>query len=572
MYDILIQGGTVIDGSGQPAVKADVAIKDGRVAAIGTISESAKEVIDAKGLMVSPGFVDPHTHYDAQIMWDPSASPSNLHGVTTVMAGNCGFALAPLNDSDADYTRRMMAVVEGMPLEALENGIEWNWNSYAEWVARLEGNMAVNAGFLAGHSAIRRYVMGEDACTREATEGEVKQMVDVLRECIDAGAMGFSTSRSFTHLDGHGGAVPSRQASEEEVLALCEEISKHEGTALEHITRGCLLGLSEEESDLMIRMSLAAKRPLNWNVFTIDSKDPELYDRQLTAVETAASRGARVVALTMPVLVECTVSFLSRSPIYQLPGWMEVLSLPLEEKMAALRDPEVRRKLEEGACSSEAGVFARLANWGTLRIGDTYSAANEGLTGRRVHEIAQERGTSDFDTLVDIVLADDLQTILWPKPTDDDDASWDMRVKAWEHEHTMLGGSDAGAHLDIMCGSNYGTLFLADCLRGRKLVSVERAVQMLAAEPAQLFGFVDRGVIDVGSHADIVIFDPETVGSEDVFLKNDLPGNSSRMFAYSTGIRRVMVNGTTVVVDGEQTNALPGTFLRPGKDTNTVQI
>jgi N-acyl-D-aspartate/D-glutamate deacylase len=572
MYDTLIQGGIVIDGSGKPAVRADVAIKNGRIVAIGDITEETKEVINANGMMVSPGFIDPHTHYDAQIMWDPSASPSNLHGVTTVMAGNCGFALAPLKNTDADYTRRMMAVVEGMPLEALENGIEWNWNSYAEWVARLEGNMAVNAGFLAGHSAIRRYVMGEDACTREGTDEEVQEMVEVLRECIDAGAMGFSSSRSFTHLDGDGGGVPSRQASEEEVLLLCEEVSKHEGTALEFITHGCMQGLSEEETDLMTRMSLAAKRPLNWNVFTIDSKNPALYDRQLTAVETAASKGAKVIALTMPVLVECTVSFLTRSPIYQLPGWMEVLSLPVEEKIKALGDPGVRRQLELGASSPEAGVFARLANWGTLRIGDTFSEANKGLTGRSVHEIALERGSSDFDTLVNIVLEDDLKTILWPKPTDDDDASWDMRVKAWEHEYTMLGGSDAGAHLDIMCGSNYGTLFIADCLRGRKLVSVERAVQMLAAEPANLFGLTDRGMIKKGAHADIIVFEPENIGSEDVFLRNDLPGNSSRMFAFSKGVSRVLVNGVTVVVDGEQTGALPGTFLRPGQDTKTVSI
>jgi N-acyl-D-aspartate/D-glutamate deacylase len=572
MYDTVIKGGTIVDGSGEPAYKADIAIKDGRIAAIGNVDGDAGQVIEADGQMICPGFVDPHTHYDAQIMWDPSASPSNLHGVTTVVAGNCGFALAPLNDSDADYTRRMMAVVEGMPLEALENGIEWNWNTYPEWVARVEGNMAVNACFLAGHSAIRRNVMGEAANEREATQEELDKMIELLRECIGAGAMGFSTSRSFSHLDGKGGPVPSRYASEEEVLALCEEVSKHEGTALEFITKGCLLGLNEEEIGLMTRMSKAANRPLNWNVFTIDSKDPELYDTQLRAIEKADADGARVIALTMPVLAHIIISFLTRSPIWQLPGWMDVLSLPTAEKMEKLRDPAIRKMLEEGAASDEAGVFARLADWENVRIGDVFSEANEGLAGRVVGEIAKERGHSAFDTLIEIVLNDDLQTILWPKPTDDDDESWAMRVQAWEHPLTMLGGSDAGAHLDVMCGANYGTNFLADCLRGRKLVSVERAVQMLAAEPAQLFGFKDRGILKEGACADIVVFDPETVGSGTTHLRQDLPGDSSRMFAFSTGVTRVLVNGEVTIVDGEPTDALPGTFLRPGKDTDTVAL
>lgn len=574
MYDTIIRGGSVIDGSGGAAITADIAIRDGRIAAVGSnIAEEAKQVIDAGGLMVCPGFVDAHTHYDAQLMWDPYASPSNLHGVTTIIGGNCGFTIAPLgDDDDADYIRRMMAVVEGMPLEALEQGIDWRWRTFADWLACLEGNLAVNAAFLVGHSAIRRTVMGKSACGEIASPEQQRAMTELLAESIRAGAIGFSTSRSFSHEDGDGGPVPSRFASEEEVLALCEEVAKHEGTTLEFISAGCLRGLNNEEVALMTKMSLTAKRPLNWNVFTIDSKERALYDNQIAALDKAAAQGARVVALTMPILVGMTISFLHRSPIYQLPGWNPVMTLPLAEKMQALRDPEIRAKLEAGSRSEEAGVFARLADWGNVRIGETYSEANRGLTGRLVNEIAAARGKSDFDTLLDIVLEDELKTILWPSPTDDDAESWAMRVAAWDHPYIMLGGSDAGAHLDGMCGAPYTTTFLGDCLRGRKLVSVERAVQMMTDVPAKLFGLKDRGRIEVGAHADIVIFDPDTVGCGEVKMVNDLPGESSRLFAEAIGVHRVMVNGSVIIEEGKPTDIMPGKVLRSGSDTKTATL
>jgi len=397
-------------------------------------------------------------------------------------------------------------------------------------------------------------------------------MKEELSRSIEAGALGFSSSRSFSHVDGAGGPVPSRFASEDEVIELCERLGDHEGTSLELMTSGCLTGLSPEEIDIMSRMSLAARRALNWNVFTIDSKDRDFYNSQLAALEETAERGAKVVALTMPVLVGMTMSFRDRSPLYQLPGWPEVMNLPLEEKMTALRDPEVRRKLEEGALSPEAGVYARNADWPEMRIGDTYSDANRGLEGRLVKDIAAERDTGCFDTLVDILLEDELRTVLWPKPTDEDEESWKMRVAAWEHPNTMLGGSDAGAHLDIMCGASYPTEFLADCLRGRKLVSVERAVQMLAREPAELFGFKDRGRIEKGAAADVLVIDPETVGRGDVHITRDLPGDSARMFAYSTGLKVVMVNGVPIIEQGRQTGALPGAILRSGQDTSVQAI
>ena len=572
MLDCVIRGGTVVDGTGAPSRPADVGIRDGRIVVIGDITDDAAETIDATGLVVAPGIVDPHTHYDAQLFWDPAASPSNLHGVTSMIAGNCGFTLAPIAPADADYLRRMMAKVEGMPLPALENGVPWNWRTFADYLGALDGRVALNVGFLVGHCALRRNVMGADSVGNEATPDQLDAITNLLHESLDAGGLGFSTTLSFTHSDGDGKPVASRWASNDEVLALCRAVSEHEGTTLEYVTDGCLRGFTDAEVELMAEMTLAGRRPLNWNVLTIDSKEPQRYRDQVAACESARERGGTVVALTMPILVEMNMSFLNYCALFMMPGWSDVMNLPVPERIAKLRDPEVRKWMDERARSPEAGVFSRLASWGRYMIGDTFSTANEGLKGKVIAKLAEEAGKSTFDTLVDIVIEDDLRTVLWPLPSDSDTESWKMRAEAWNHPLVMIGGSDAGAHLDRMCGAPYTTSFLADTLRGRQLISLERCVQLMTQVPAELFGLRDRGTIRVGNHADLFVFDPETVNTGEVKLVDDLPGGTSRLFADSIGVSRVIVNGTTIVVDGVATDARPGTVLRSGRDTYTVPI
>jgi N-acyl-D-aspartate/D-glutamate deacylase len=576
MIDHRIVGATIVDGTGGPSYPGDVGVRDGRIVTIvpaGTLAEPARHELDATGLVLCPGFVDLHTHYDAQLFWDPLATPSNVHGVTSVIGGNCSFSIAPLRDSDADYTRRMLAKVEGMPLAALEHGVPWTWQSFGEYLAALDGNVGVNAGFMVGHSALRRFVLGADANRRRANAEELVRLRTVLGDAIAQGALGLSTDVSHSHRDGTGDPVPARGADTEELLALCEETGHWPGTTLEGIFDGASDGFDERELDLLPQMSVRANRPLNWNLLVVDAKDPGRIERHLAASHRARDVGGRVVALTMPVIVPMNMSFLNYCALNLMPGWGPILDAPLPERMAKLRDVPTRRMMVERANSDEAGMFRRLADFPRYVIGDTSSAANEGLAGRVVRDIAAERGDDDpFDTLVDIVLADELRTVLWPSAPDDDDAHWSLRRRLWDDPDVFLGGSDAGAHLDRMCGSSYPTQLLEDTLRGRKLVSLEWAVHALTAKPAELLGLRDRGTVTEGAHADLVLFDPETIGCTAATLVRDLPGGAPRMVADSAGVARVYVNGIETVIDGEATGARPGTVLRSGRDTDTVTV
>ncbi|KUN07142.1 aminoacylase [Streptomyces yokosukanensis] len=573
MLDHVIKGATVVDGTGAPAFTADVGIRDGRTVVVGEVTEEARTTEDASGLVLAPGFVDPHTHYDAQLFWDPYATPSLNHGVTTVAGGNCGFTLAPLNPArpeDADYTRRMMSKVEGMSLVALEEGAPWSWHSFGEYLDALDGRIAVNAGFMVGHCALRRHAMGPEAVGGQPTEEQLGAMLRLLHEAMDAGAWGLSTTQSRTHSDGDGQPVASRHAGPAELLALSRAVGEHEGTQIEAIVTGCLDQFSDEEIDLLVEMSAVAGRPLNWNVLTVDAAVPERVPRQLSASERARKAGGRVVALTMPILTPMNMSLGTFCALNLFPGWGPILALPVPERIAKLRDPEVRAQMLRGARSKEAGVLRRLANFGRYVIGDTYSTANQGLTGRVVRDIAEERGLDPLACLVEICAADDLRTVLWPMPSDNDPASWALRAETWQHEDVLLGGSDAGAHLDRMCGAPYTTRFLGDCLRGRKLIGLERAVQMLTDDPARLFGLRERGQVREGWHADLVLFDPERIDAGQARLVHDLPGDSPRLDSRAIGVRAVWVNGVEAIRDDVVTGAVPGRVLRSGTDTRTV--
>ena len=569
MADILIKGGLVVDGTGAPAEVRDVAVRDGRVVARDELPSGAPTV-DAAGLVVAPGFVDIHTHYDAQLSWDPSASPSPLHGVTTAVGGNCGFTLAPAGEEHAPYLMRMMARVEGMPLAALEAGLSWDWSTFADWVARLEGRIGINAGFLVGHSAVRRVVMG-DGCHEAASEAQVEAMARMVTEACTAGALGFSTSTAPTHNDFEGDPVPSRGATPQELVALAGAVRSVPGTTLEAILAGSINGFTDAEKDLLSAMSVAGNRPLNWNILGVSSMNPVGHVAQLAASDHAAERGGRVVALTLPHSMKIRLSFLSGFVLDAFPGWREVIGLPPAERMRALADPAVRRRLDEGANSEEAGMLRGLADWRRLEIIETFAPENREWEGRSVGEVAEARGAgSAFDVLLDIVLADELRTGLRPGGMRESEADWKLRAEVWRDDRAVVGGSDAGAHLDMMCGAIYSTALLAHGVREYGVISLEEAVHQLTDVPARLYGLRGRGRIAEGCAADLVLFDLDRVGYEPERTRDDLPGGAWRLYAGSTGVERVLVNGCSVVEDGSLTGDTPGTLLRPGRDTDTV--
>jgi N-acyl-D-aspartate/D-glutamate deacylase len=569
MLDLLIRGGTVVDGTGAPARTGDVGVRDGRIVA-DIAGESATRTIEADGLVVAPGFVDLHTHYDAQLSWDPTASPSIFHGVTTVIGGNCGFTLAPAGEKHADYLMRMMARVEGIPVDALSTGLPWDWTSYEDWLGRFDGTIAVNAGFLVGHCALRRAAMGADAVEREATDDELVEMQRTLADALRAGGLGFSSTQSNTHNDADGRPVPSRVAPAAVLVALAGTVRDHPGTTLEFITAGCLSGFSDDEVDVMTGMSVAANRPLNWNLLGVSAANPDFHNHQLAASDKAAARGGRIVALTLPHVMRIRLSFLTGFVLDGLPGWRETLHLPVPERLRALSDPEVRQRLAAGANSPEAGMLRGLAKWERLDLAETFAPETAAYTGRSVGDVAAERGVDPFDALLDIVVADELRTGLHPALPEGDADDWKMRAEIWRDGRTIVGGSDAGAHLDMMCGAIYSTALLGSAVRDRQLLTLEEAVHQLTDVPARLYGLRGRGRIEPNAHADLVLFDPETVGHGPDRTRNDLPGGAARLYADATGIAHVIVNGVEVAADGTATGASPGTLLRSGRDTDTV--
>jgi N-acyl-D-aspartate/D-glutamate deacylase len=570
MLDCCIVGGSVVDGTGAPRRRADIGIRDGRIVAVGEIDDDASRTIDATGLVVAPGFVDIHTHYDAQLFWDPTASPSPLHGVTTVIGGNCGFTIAPMAPQEADYLMRMLARVEGMPLESLEAGVPWgSWETYGEWLDRLDGAIAVNAGFLVGHSALRRVVMGEGT-SEPATDDQIARMVQLLHDSLAAGGLGFSSSNAPTHNDATGQPVPSRAATPEELVALAGAVRDHPGTTLEFIPT--IGAFAEEHMDLMASMSRAANRPLNWNVLGVNAQNPDGHRQQLSASDYAAARGGRVVALTVPDLMRFRLSLLTGFILDALPGWRETMALPPAEKMKALADPDERRRLNEGANSPAAGPLRGMANWQHLVIAETFAAENDGLSGRTVGQVAAERGQDPFDTVCDIAVADELRTGWLPRTGNDDDASWQMRLEVWRDPRAVLGASDAGAHLDMIDSFTYTTALLGQSVRERQLLPLEEAVHLLTDVPARLYGLRGRGRIDEGWQADLVVLDEDRIGPRRVYTRHDLPAGAGRLYGEADGVEHVLVNGVEIAKAGEFTGDRPGTLLRSGRDTDTVEV
>ena len=572
MLDLVIRNGALIDGTGGSRVHGDLGVKNGRVVAMGDVDESAQRTIDAEGRAVTPGFVDVHTHLDAQLFWDPSASPSPLHGVTTAFAGNCGFTLAPLTPEVLPYLITMLSRVEGMPLESLQKGVPADWSTTAEYMDRLDGNIAINAGFMVGHSAIRRVVMGEAANQRASTPAELEAMKVFLRAGLQAGAMGFSTTTSNSHSDADGRPVPSRFADKHEFIELARVVSEFPGTSLELLPKGATdLGpFDDDVAALLIEMSVAGKRPVNWNVIQPTANTIDTWRQKLAVADEAAKRGGKVVGLVMPIDMKARFSFHAGFVLDMFDGWAPIMALPVAEKIAVLRDKNMRHDLQMSAEGTR--TMRHLSKWAELVIVETFAPQNENYRGRKLGVIAPEMGMEPFDALVEIALVDELRTTFCRDTGTTSDADWAARMEIVRDKRALVGASDTGAHLDMIAAFRYSTGFIQEAVRERSLLTLEEAVYHMTSAAAELYGLHDRGRLAVGARADILVMDEHNIGTETIGTRFDLPGGAGRLYAGATGIDHVFVNGTEVAQGGEYTGHLPGRVLRAGVDTQTPSM
>jgi len=564
MHDLVIKDAVVVDGTGAPGRPGDLAVDDGHIRQIGTVAEPGRATIDAAGRVVAPGFVDVHTHLDVQGFWDPTLSPTPLHGITTVFGGNCGFSVAPLRTDTADYLMRMLARVEDMPIDSLASAVPWDWTTTEEYLDRIDGTLTVNTGFMVGHSALRSAVMGADANQRPASPAEIDQMATLLAQGLAAGGLGFSSTNSPTHLDGDDLPVPSRHATPDEFVALAAVCRDHPGTSLEFIP-GLAGPFGPGELELMTAMSRAADRPLNWNVMLPDASNVDVCLEKLRNGTAAAAEGARIVGLAITGPTNPPLRFRT---LKLLDGFGALGALDDDAAVRLLSDPAERARLEEAA-TRVPWYRQWMTAWASVRILQTFGPATAGYEGQLIGDAAGAAATRPFELLCDIVVADRLRTVFEFEGPPDTRADWSARVDVWKAEGSLVGGSDAGAHIERLATFNYATTLLAEAVRHHGLLSVEEAVHLLTGRPADLYGLVDRGRLAEGAVADLVIFDVATVGPRPLRIADDLPGGSSRLFAGADGIGHVVVAGTEIVRDGAFTGARPGRVLRSGVDTRS---
>jgi N-acyl-D-aspartate/D-glutamate deacylase len=571
MLDLVIRGGEVVDGTGALRRRADVGVQGERIVAVGNVSADAATVIDATGKVVTPGFVDVHTHYDAQVFWDGDLTPSPLHGVTTVLSGNCGFSIAPLSGdaADGEYLMRMLARVEGMSIDVLRQHVPWNWTSTASYLDAIEGRLGINAGFMVGHSAIRRLVMGAEATDRAATDDELAAMCREVDDACEAGALGFSSSWARTHNDAEGRMVPSRCATRDELVELSRRVGRFPGTSLELIP---MVGAFEPWAvELMVDMSAAAARPLNWNLLAVNAHSLAAGLEKLDAGDVARARGGKVVALTMPSSIPVRLSFASGFVLDSIPGWEPIMAAPRDEKLAVLADQAARARLAELAASPD-NPLPGLVDWAKMVVYDVAASENEMYRGRTLGAIGRDEGREPWDVLCDIAVADELRTSFGAPAPELTRADWEARVSVARDRRAVIGGSDAGAHLDLLATFNYATVLLAEAVRRHQVLSLEEAVHLLTDVPAQLYGVRERGRVAVGWYADLVVLDPARVASREIAMRFDLPGGGGRLSAGAEGLDDVVVNGAPVVTGGELTGSRTGKVLRSGTATATPSL
>jgi N-acyl-D-aspartate/D-glutamate deacylase len=550
--DILIRNGTVIDGTGAPGKRADVAVSHERILEIGEYKGKAARTIDAEGLVVAPGFIDPHTHYDAQICWDGATTPSSWHGVTTVVMGNCGVGIAPCRPAAREIAMRDLVNVEAIPYEVLDAGITWDWETFPQYLeAAAKRKPALNLAFLAPLTPLRHYVMNEDSLERSATPEETQEIKTLLGEAMDAGAFGFSSTLLNQHMGFGGRPLACRNASREELKAYCNALRERGKGAIEIAMTKQIGVLDEPELELLDFMLSESGRPITVIAFFDRDDISEAVRTSLRKAAPLIARGARPQTSPLPLTREINM----RNPFSfaGFPSWKRVFEDKSKQAQAAVyRDASFRNQFRE-----ELKNPIGFGTWGRITV---HEAKNKSLEGRTVAEIAAERGVDGVDALLDITLEDDLDNEFTMQSFN---TRADRMAEMLNDKSILLGLGDGGAHLDMLCDSGYPTYVLGTWVRERKVLSLEEAVRRMTSDPADFFGIRDRGRLKPGLAADIVIFSAGEVSSgarpERLY---DLPGGAKRMVMRSRGIEYTLVNGEVTWEKGALTGASAGAVLR----------
>jgi N-acyl-D-amino-acid deacylase len=560
MYDLILKGGRIYDGSGTPSFIGDLAIRNGRIEEIGRIHAAADHVLDVDGLAVAPGIIDFHTHFDAQLWWDPLASSSAEHGVTSVVMGNCGLTLAPCKPESRDALIGTFVRVEDMPRQSLQAGIPWEWTTHGEFLDALSKKpLGLNVATLVGHCAVRQYAMGEASVERAADDAEIAEMEDLVRQGMAAGAFGFSTNANQRHYREDGKPVASRFAGLEEIARLCRVVGATR-RGLVQFTHGAFASPDHvahigQWYDTILKET---RRPLIGESIRHFWSEPDLWRKQLSDVEERCRRGFSAYAMTSTRRTLRRWTLKDSTRFDEMPEWKELMALPLDLRKESFRDRQTRGALNRAIAENKPMSFS--CPWDLLSIKKTARSENKSLAGKSIDAIAKLQSKPPIDVFLDLALAEDLETIFEDAATQSDERA----VKEiFSSPHVLLGQSDAGAHVaNANPGFGFATTMLAYWVRERQIMSLEDAVKKLTFVPASVFGIRDRGLLRRGLAADVMVFDPEKIDLVEPEKVQDLPGGAPRYIQRAKGIHYSIVNGSVLMKTGVHTGTYPGKVLR----------
>lgn len=557
MYDLVLKGGRIYDGSGLPSYNADVGVVNGKIAAIGRLNDGAKRTLDVDGLAVAPGFIDPHTHLDAQLLWDPLGTSSCYHGVTSVIVGNCGLSLAPAKVEGRDAVIKSFVRVEAISRRVLEEGVQWRWTSTGEYLDALGTKLGINAAALVGHIAVRHYVMGEDAVERAATPEEIEKMRGLVRQGMEAGAVGFSTNQNPRHIREDKKPVASRLASDEELGALLDVLGEMNTGVVQ---------LSGGGADSRGRIAYAAGmarrtgRPVLWQSISHSWSRPDHWRSMLDqTAQVFREEGLPIFAMTQAKPFEMRYTLNDAQCFDEFPIWKAAMFSPVEVRKQMFADADCRRKLRAEAIEDKSpSVFPR--RWDVIYVDRVKLDKNKKLERQTVADIARVEGKDGLDVFLDLALEEDLETRFVHITTQGDP---NAVCEILKHPAIMIGQSDAGAHMGYDARFGYCTAFLGRWVRDHGIMPLEEAVSRLTFRVASVFGLSDRGLVRPGMAADLAVFDPATINTLEPEYVQDLPGNETRMIQRAAGVHHTVVNGEVVIESGAATGACPGRILRP---------